>query len=346
MRKFLIKVLITSLPVLILLISVNFFGDAAKLFDSKYEIRMAEIITNGNYVKNISNYDERIFQKEYISKIKKSPEIIVLGSSRTMLIRSNLFPGKKVFNNSVSGASLEDLIAIYQIYIEHNLIPEKIIIGIDPWTFNDENGKKRWRSIESYYHSFNDKNPNSFNEKFKEIKYKELVSLSYFQPSFKNLFKKMKGYSKPEPTLEMYNTTNTKLTDGSLCYNADYRSASQNEINDKISSYISGNIYGLNNFNSISVDIWNEFQTLIKNIENKNIEVEFFLCPYAPLAHQVISKEHINVNKTEKKIKELAQKEGIKVYGSFNPFKLGFDETYFYDGMHCKEKGIIEILNN
>ena len=51
-----------------------------------------------------------------------------------------------------------------------------------------------------------------------------------------------------------------------------------------------------------------------------------------------------NILSVEKIIRELAQEKQIKIYGSFNPFKLGFDETYFYDGMHCNEKGVFEIF--
>jgi hypothetical protein len=50
------------------------------------------------------------------------------------------------------------------------------------------------------------------------------------------------------------------------------------------------------------------------------------------------------VIKTEKIVKDYAQSMDIRVYGSFNPFKLEMNETYFYDGMHCKEEGITKIL--
>ncbi len=91
MKKFIRKVVITSFPIVIILIGVNYFGDAAKLFDSEYEKMMAAIVLNGNYVTNITDYDERIFQKELINGMNNSPEVLVIGSSRTMLINSRFF---------------------------------------------------------------------------------------------------------------------------------------------------------------------------------------------------------------------------------------------------------------
>ena len=58
MKIFLKKILIISLTILTLLVAVNYFGDAAKIFDTEYEKKMVEIILSGDYVTNITNYDE------------------------------------------------------------------------------------------------------------------------------------------------------------------------------------------------------------------------------------------------------------------------------------------------
>ena len=47
---------------------------------------------------------------------------------------------------------------------------------------------------------------------------------------------------------------------------------------------------------------------------------------------------------TENRIVNFAKVNGIRVYGSYDPNAVGFDETYFYDGMHSKEKGIDKLL--
>ena len=191
MKKFIYKVICTSLPIILALVTVNYFGDAANLFNTGYEGKMADIVIGDSCVTNISNYDERVFQHELITRMKNIPNTVVIGSSRTMLITTDYFPSQTLFNNSVSGASIEDLIAIYQMYKERNYFPKTIIIGIDPWTFNENNSQSRWKSVESYYLQFHDRTLSTFIANNQFQKYEQLFSLSYFQPSIKNILKKM-----------------------------------------------------------------------------------------------------------------------------------------------------------
>jgi predicted glycosyltransferase involved in capsule biosynthesis len=136
MKQFILKIIIIAFPIIVLLLLTNYFGDAARLFDNDYEKQMAKIIINGQYVTNVENYDERLFQKELIISEEIYPNFVIVGSSRTMLINSDLFLSSSFLNNSVSGASIEDIISIYQLYKVNNKLPKKILLGVDPWLFN------------------------------------------------------------------------------------------------------------------------------------------------------------------------------------------------------------------
>ena len=294
MKKFIINISILFVPIILILVVVNYIGDSANLFKTGYELKMAEIIIQGNYVTNIDNYDERIFQKEIIEHVKKAPEIIVLGSSRSMSIDRTLLGNTNVFNNSVSGASLEDYVAIYQIYKENNKMPKKVMIDIEPHLFNENNNQERWKSIQNFYYDFsNEKKSNT------EInKYKELISLSYFQSSLPKLSKVSMGKGEPEATQNKFNRTNTKLTDGTLVYGKLYRDASKIEIEKKVSSLLAGDLYSIERFNSIDESIWTEFEKLISDMKKNNIIIEFFLCPHHPKIYNRIEEGYPMVLKT------------------------------------------------
>lgn len=344
MHQFLNKFIFISIPVLILLFTVNYFGDAARIFDSEYEKEMAKILMNGSFATNISNYDERLFQKELIINKTKAPEILVLGSSRTMLINSKYFPNQTIFNNSVSGASIEDIIALFQIYIECNILPRRLIIGIDPWLLNQNNGQLRWKSLEDFYNKYKKRDVTLAKNSL--YQYSELYSLSYFQASIKALPKLFSETPRPIATKERYNLTNTILTDGSLVYSSRIRNQTQEQINLKIKNYIVGDVYSLENFDDISFEIWSEFQNFILYLISLNITVEFFLAPYPPMVYDYITKNYQNVINTEDLIIDFSNINGIKLNGSFNPYKFRLDETYFFDGMHCNRKCIDIILQS
>ena len=98
--KFCLKILY-FLPFIILIAAFNYLVDPANIFaGGKSERKMAEYIGNGYNVYHNANYDERITQKFIIEKNKDHPEIIVIGSSRSMGIRKNHFSGKMVFSYS------------------------------------------------------------------------------------------------------------------------------------------------------------------------------------------------------------------------------------------------------
>ena len=342
MRVFILKFALVILPVIFTLMVVNYWGDAAKIFDKKYLTTMSQILGSGRYVTNIENYDDRLFQKEYILNYARRHDTLVLGSSRTMQIHTKAKAKKgTLFNHSVSGASIEDLIAIYQMYKEQNILPKTLILGIDPWTFNEHNDQNRWVSIGNYYYEFLQL-PHEIPSVFKN--YQQLFSFSYFQSSIKELPQKVSGRYLPIATTQMFNEKNTKLDDGSLVYGSKYRNASPREVEQKILSFINGEVYGLKNFDKISSNKWNDFLKLMKDLQCKKINIVLFLSPYAPKVYDKLEQDYPLVMKSENRIREFADSQNISVLGSFNPYLLNLSNEYFYDGMHCNEKGMEKIL--
>lgn len=135
------------------------------------------------------------------------------------------------------------------------------------------------------------------------------------------------------------------MSDGSIIYGNPYRLASENEINAKVKNYISGNIYGITHFNKISNRIQNEFFKLINDMIDEGVDISFVLVPYHPIVFEVIKDKYSIVLKSEQELKIFAARKSISIYGSYDPEMLNFDNSYFYDGMHCKENGINAIMD-
>jgi hypothetical protein len=215
---------------------VNYFVDPAQLFNrNHYEQGMAEILLKGLNVAGISNYDERFLQKHYIAGLKEKKDIIVLGSSRPLQISSKSFPGASFHSHGVSGASLEDDMAIFEMYLERNIEPKVIILGLDPWLLNKNSGQDRWKAIGEHYDRFASRIglDNRFSNPFfiwrdsgffRIKKYLQIFSLSYFQSSVLYLRtqgkdKKGKYFSTDLRELDV----NVVLSDGSYSFEKKYR---------------------------------------------------------------------------------------------------------------------------
>jgi hypothetical protein len=344
MNKFIYKTSTASLLILIFLVSVNYWGDAARIFHPDYEKKIADIIFSNKNATNIANYDDRILQKELTDKLVSSPDILVIGSSRTMLINSTYFKDKKVINNSVNSASIPDLIAIFQLYKIKNILPKKIILGVDPWMFNIHSTSTKWQSLREEYYNFTSENKEK-REIITHNSAEQLFSLSYFQASLKNLPNVINGNSDPIPTDQIYNESNTKLMDGSLSYGKKYRESSNKQINLSVRAYISPEIPRIHNFNDISSQRIQEFKQLCNAIINDNIDLSFFLSPFHPIAFEKIKQDYKTVLEVESKLSEFAKEKNIEFLGSYNPTKIGIDNNGFYDANHSKESTIEKILN-
>ena len=178
--------------------ATNYCVDPAQLFSGgNYEKGVAGILLSGNNVANVSNYDERLLQKAYVNNLKRRNDVIVLGSSRSMQLRSHLFPGMSFFNHGVSGASIEDYLAIYELYEQRELAPSVVVLGLDPWILNQYSKQDRWESLRWEYFSMANRlniNPTIINSDNKSKKLTELISLPYLEESIKKVLLNISQY--------------------------------------------------------------------------------------------------------------------------------------------------------
>jgi hypothetical protein len=175
-------------------------------------------------------------------------------------------------------------------------------------------------------------------------KWSQLLSFSYFQISIRRLDDKIKSKSMPVATNSFYNRKNTKLLDGSLVYGDAYRTASLNEVEVKINKYIEGDIYGMNGFNGYFTEKFKVLDELCSDAIKNNIEVEFFLSPYPLKSFYALIERYPTIKILEDEINKYAESENIKVIGSFNPNQFELDNSFFYDGMHCKKEAILKLI--
>src|SRR4051812_33200476 len=116
MRLFFIKLLLV-VPLVVAVLAFNIFVDPVHLTDSgEYERGIAQLILSNKSVTNINHPNEEAYLIAYIDGLRERKDVLVLGSSRSKLIRSTAFAGKSFFNNSIGGAGLQDYLAIYDLY--------------------------------------------------------------------------------------------------------------------------------------------------------------------------------------------------------------------------------------
>jgi len=296
------------------------------------ELTLAKELANSIAIYN-SNMNERNFIKYRIKVETLSPEMIILGSSRAMQIGSHN-SSNSVLNLSVSGASLEDILATWNM-ASTKFAPNLVLIGADPWLFNSKSGQDRWKSLErEYYSALLDLEIKS--EKSQTAVQKE----DEFNNSFLLDFYKSIYISKIKTLDESPQLINKIRRDGSRVYNISYSNDSNEKIEKNIERYA---LWSMDPYeNSAYAEMI--FEKFLSRLKTSN-KVVLALSPYHPKLYQFMATKDDKFIKIENEFRYLAKKLGIQVIGSYDPEKVGCINSEFYDGMHPKSSCMRKIMN-
>jgi peptidoglycan/LPS O-acetylase OafA/YrhL len=322
------QVIISSIVSLIVIAGLGLFTISA---GSDKEYLLAKQLTHQKYI-YFKNIDERIFIKSRLTCENRSFDVLALGSSRLMQLNSDII-NKSFINLSVSGASIEDLVAFVPEAV-CKFSPKTVIIGVDPWLFNLNRGQKRWESVSDLYDYWK-KNINvpSHSSCFLADK-----QSSYHLTFATGLFNYVHDKANSTPKNSQIEFLAKKSFDGALIYSRDYVFKPQ-AIN------LEKGFYSIEKykFDSSALEL---FENLISFLKQRQMNVVFVLSPYHPLIYKNL-KLKSEIRNIEKNILQFAKLKGIKVMGSYNPDKISsqIGTKDFYDEIHPKQR-CFELMFN
>ena len=353
--KLLCKKLFYFFPLLLCIIIINYIVDPTKFFHFKSEKQMAQALLHNTNVVPLSVFNDRMLQYHYIRGLREKKDIIVLGSSHTMLIGSESFPKQSFFNSSVSGASIEDLITIYSLYKNEHLIPKTIIIGIDPWLFNKNNELTSWLTLAQTYESgFLEKDIHWISKIkiFTQIVFQtinRLISPLYFRESLRYICCTSHTIGFTTAKNRFSNQGKVILTDGSIEYEQYIRLRTPKDIEKEAKKHInSDTLYSLNNFYELNPELLYKFQRFIEELKKEKSNIIFFLSPYHPILYDYIIQDpkYAIVQKVQQHITWYAKINGITIIGSYNPSDILLKNEDFYDEMHVQKEAVKKLFMN
>ena len=347
--------ILMSITLLVFIAGFNYYIDPAGIFNNKKVDIAVDYLKEGYSVAGLTNFDERIFKKKFILQSEIKPETIVFGSIRAMGIYSDFEKEQNEFANySVSAANFNDDIALFYIYVnKYNNVPNKIVLAVEPWDLNKNHGDTRWESLKKEYYdgltlidfaNKEIKEYSNFNYMFEKIK--TLFSISYLRNSIK-IFKN--GDAMPYIADGKYVDTDLIRPDGSREYGDITNSIKLEEVNKIAKSYINTkNISQLENFNALDENEINKFEAFIKYLKLKNVEIILYFPPYHPIVYEYFknNKKYNNVIEAEKYFIKFAEKEELKIIGSYDPKVCNVTEIDFSDGRHLRTSGYEKVFKD
>ena len=210
----------------------NYTIDSNYLFSRLHILEKAsDDLLSGKIVAGIQNNNDRYFQKLIIKKMKKIPDIVAIGSSRTLPLSAShlgIEEAGNYFNHSIVAPQIKDYIAILGCYKRKGAFPKRIIVEFSPLLFDERFEtmifSDRWQSIASEYYylmgSINGKTSSLLpfyklvQCKFSRIR--ELISYDYTVLNYNNFL------SESESSYRIVTNTHfdayLKMPDGSMHY--------------------------------------------------------------------------------------------------------------------------------
>jgi peptidoglycan/LPS O-acetylase OafA/YrhL len=311
----------------------------AKLFSSKaktgFEEVLAEALTEHDAVYSV-NMDERLFVRSRIARETMRPDTLVLGSSRMMQVGAAVLGGKPL-NLAVSGASLEDLIALSDLAFD-KFQPNTVLIGGDPWLFNRLSGQTSWQSISSDYESAlaglrgEAQRPPKPRPPLPQWKNQVEDTFYYF-------YRRINCFAKTFPAHNGVEMRPKILSDGSHVYRPSKMHHSPSEILRGVETALS---YGMTPYD-LDTARQHDFERLLSYYKVR-ADVVLVLSPYHPAVYGLMENERRVFLEMEQSFVEMGRRLGVKVIGSYNPVQVGCDVTDFYDGMHPTASGMKKVL--
>lgn len=341
--RFVIQFVRFLLPLAAVLVGVNYYGDASNLYTEGYEKAIADILLSGRHATDLSEVNDRRLQIEVVEQRTWGPQVAIIGSSRTLLINEGHFYPSSTFNHSVYAATWFDLNGMFGLLLARGQLPDTLVLGLDPWTFNPGH-------VHAFTHTWLSLLPADSLPADAQVRmeawdrWSNLLSPSYFQASLKEIPKRLTGTDQPIPVNTRYNAHRTRCSDGSLTYDPVFASSDSMQITERIKLFLDGTLYGMNGYHSTDKVGVEAVQTILLEARRHGVYPVVFFPPVAPKVYQRIANDYPLALLNEARLRDWCIQQGVEVRGSSNPNDYGLSFRHFYDGIHMNEEGVARFF--
>lgn len=315
----------------------NFLVDSHGAFGRGHGLGKAAqyLINNTMVAGEFGRFEERELQRLVIRDYHRRRDVIVIGSSRSFLMRKRFIKEEKdFFNHSVTAAGIPDYITTIGMYYERGLLPRTVMLSVDPWVFNDKSGMGEWwHPLSRYYDlvvgQIYGKTIRTANADPSLLL--QLINLEYTTINFNHL---RKG-SKLVPVTTTHIDGFVREPDGSLHLPYSMRLAKADKRISSPADVIP--LRFLHTFDHIShVRL---FEGFIHYLKNKGVEVVLVLLPINPHLYEHLTKspEGRVALSVEAYLRRVAVKHKIGLIGSYDPRSYGLTGKDFFDNVHGHE---------
>ena len=334
-RNFINKFLLFTLS-FIALMSLFAIGYASKQGAIGVEYKLAKQLSENDFI-YFENLDERRFIEGRLLYPLEPVDSIIVGSSRVMKVNSSIV-GENIQSFTVSGASVEDDIA-FGLEAFAKLNYQNIYISADPWLINQYDLQNRYQSVSELLDYW----MHRMHMNLPPIQFLDSRLLDLANQLTSNVFVSLRNslVVNDIPTDGEEEVYAKKAYDGSHINNRNVNQTNNIELD--LAEHLN---YAMTEFEYDSESIEN-LENLVSYLQKNNVNVTLILSPYHPQLYQMMATEKPIFLEIENWYREFADRNSIRIIGSYDGNTVGCRENEFYDGAHptasCMKKLFLDV---
>jgi len=328
-----------------IVIAEGVFRDRFFSCNRNWATDIAYTLASGSFILFLANdFHDKCVVAAMIDTWSTAPEVVAIGSSRTMQLRANLFPQSSFYNASVFAARLPDYMGLVELMDEHGKLPKTLIIGLDAWSLDGDDSDPRWGGF--FWDS-----TRFLLSKTGDYAAATIYAVRYAEAALKRIgghfgigenriaVKRivecgcMSPFEKFEISQSAVGGYLTKAPDGSITYQPALRTRTDQTL--AASGQASAAAY-LKEKHSLSPVLAHRLWRLVDYLSSRGTQPIFWLAAYSPLEYaMIISRDHGTfIPATEVEIRSGARQRGLHVIGSYDPAVDGCKIGEFVDWQH------------
>ena len=346
-----VKLFILILLPLICVILINLFGDSANFFHLNTSDQVVESILEGNSTYIIGAPNGRLIKKALIEKMPDEVDTIVIGPSISMCINKEVAGTDSFYNLSVESGNYYDMFALFGLLELNNKKYHRVIFCTDFDLFNKGKTATSMTTMFSPYYDYMfskiHNEPASFSEGIFEKKLSgqtmnalnQLVSIQYFQPSFKIAYQVLRDKGKRIGVITKENAFKHFYfeSDASWVYEGSYILRNADFVINDSKTYNWDPLCAPDEH--LSEEVKSNFSLLMEYLQAKNIKIDIYISPLAPSLYDLFNhSSRPLLREAESFVNDYANKNNMRIIGSYSPYKYGLTDADFYDSRHLRRE--------
>ena len=339
---------IAALPV-----AFNAWIDPARLVAPRTAERdIARVLAAGSNVTSYANYDDRAIERA-MAPLRPRPEVLVLGSSRLQMLRDARCAMRSArctgfVNGAMQGATLDDMLGVYGLYDAAGRRPNRVLLGVDPWT--ESTSGDGWRSLATERAMVLRRAGIPASPRREELALwarsaRTLATPEYFRLALYSFRRYGASGLAWQPTTSAQNAEKTKLPDGSVVWPPAPVDAADRAATRFASTDLARDPR-FHDFARRAPGRKDALDKFVRYLGSEGVQVTIVLVPFPAAVYDASRRmSGDSLAAVERDVRRVAAHAGARVLGSYDPRRAGVVTRDFFDEDHLRPEPLALLLS-